>query len=236
MALRKPIEGIFFDLGWTLMKPASGDWILNPLFFEYAGWDVFSRIPKEKVQSLVKKGLAKLDEDHLLYSEEKEYEQFLGFFEDLSAALPELGLTSAQIRNLTEDKVYNDENYVIFEDSEDTLKRLRGRYRLGIISDAWPSIKRVVRNAGLLQYFDTATFSCHQGVCKPHDRMYRDALRQMEVPGERTVFVDDFLHNLKGAARHGIQPVLITAKPDSDSTDEYPIISRISQLPDLLES
>ena len=230
MTLDRPVEGIFFDLGWTLLKPASGDWLLCDLFYEIAGRDVFERIPGHAVREALRRGLAILDEDHLLYTEEKEYGQFIYFFELLSRLVPALGLTRAQIEALAYDKVYNDGNYVIFDDAGPTLERLRGRCRLGVISDTWPSLGRVLKNAGLLGYFDTVTFSCHHGVCKPDGKLYRHALAEMALPPGRCVFVDDFERNLEGAARFGIQPVLITARPDAAPSGRFLGIGRISEL------
>ena len=38
------INGVFFDLGWTLERPASGSWMLTNRFFDYVPRDVFNAI------------------------------------------------------------------------------------------------------------------------------------------------------------------------------------------------
>ena len=48
------------------------------------------------------------------------------------------------------------------------------------------------------------------------------------------MFVDDFIDNLHGARRAGIQPVMITVRPDVSHETEYPKISAISGLLELL--
>ncbi|MBR5961019.1 MAG: HAD-IA family hydrolase, partial [Clostridia bacterium] len=60
------------------------------------------------------------------------------------------------------------------------------------------------------------TYSCELGVFKPDRRMYLDALAKAGVPAEETVFIDDSVINLDGAAELGITPILIAANPASD--------------------
>ena len=61
--------------------------------------------------------------------------------------------------------------------------------------------------------------------------MYLDALSKCGVPAEQTVFVDDRIANLEGAAKVGITPVLITVNPASDVETSY---TKIKELKDLL--
>ena len=46
--------------------------------------------------------------------------------------------------------------------------------------------------------------------------MYLDALQKCGCDAKETVFIDDSLRNLEGAAELGITPVLIAANPASD--------------------
>ena len=56
------------------------------------------------------------------------------------------------------EKVYQARHtYQLFEDSIPTLEALRGKYKLGVISDTWPSIVPVLEEFGLPGYFDTLT-------------------------------------------------------------------------------
>ena len=70
----------------------------------------------------------------------------------------------------------------IFQDALSTLQALRGRYKLGVISDTWPSIRPVLDAFGLTPYFDCFTFSFELGCFKPDRRMYEDALAKMGLP------------------------------------------------------
>ena len=64
--------------------------------------------------------------------------------------------------------------------------------------------------------------------------MYLHALEQMQLPPEQTVFIDDGVENLEGAEKYGRQPVLITAKPNSENSNKYPNINKLSELLELL--
>ncbi len=114
------------------------------------------------------------------------------------------------------------------------MERLRGSYKLGVISDTWPSVETILRHGGIYDYFDTLTFSCFLGTYKPDERMYLDAIKKIGLPPGETVFIDDYEDNLDGAARCGIQPVLITTSPYEKNTGRYPSISRLSEIFDLL--
>lgn len=60
--------------------------------------------------------------------------------------------------------------------------------------------------------------------------MYRDALNKCGVPASDTVFIDDSLQNLEGAAKLGITPILIAANPASDVGSPYLKIHALSEL------
>ncbi len=227
------IRGIFFDLGGTLIYPPSGSWMFSELAYRY--------FPKEKlaepsVRAAMDRASKRLDERHLLHTTDEEYAQFYEYYRAVSEALPELGLTDGDLRTVTEDKVYNKaDNYRLFDSSVETLKAVRGRYRLGIISDTWPSIVPLLEYLDILKYFDCVTFSFELGTFKPDQRMYQDALSKMGLPAENTVFIDDSARNLEGAEKAGINPVLIREMPGIEPVEGIANIDRISGILELLD-
>lgn len=80
------------------------------------------------------------------------------------------------------------------------LKTLSETHKLGSISDTWPSIGAQLEHIGISRYLSFCTFSCFVGVFKPDKRMYLDALNKCGVPAGETVFIDDDVRNLDGAA------------------------------------
>ena len=229
------IKGVFLDLGWTLFRPAHGDWFINKKMLEYAPWQKIQKIPQDKRDAVFAEALAYLDGHHLLRTEAEEMAQFMEFYHIIADGLPELGITEKQAEKMAECKVFDTENYLFFEKARETVLRLREKYRLGVISDTWPSADRILQSGGLADLFDCKTYSCHLGVWKPHEKMYHHALEQMNLPPEETVFVDDAEGNLDGAVACGIRPILIKTNQNIPDSGKYPHINSIAELPALLE-
>ena len=228
----KNIKGIFFDLGGTLIYPPSGNWRFSELAYRYFPKN---RLSEPAVQAAMAEASRGLDENHLLHSTDEEYAQFYEYYRAVSAAMPELGLTDGDLRKVTEDKVYNKaDNFRLFDASIETLQAVRGKYKLGIISDTWPSIVPLLEYLDILKHFDCITFSFELGTFKPDKRMYEDALSKMGLPSESTVFIDDSARNLEGAKGLGINPVLIRAMPGIEPVEGILDIEKISGLLELL--
>ena len=230
MKLRAPVKGIFFDAGWTLFYPTSEDWWFPK---ECIDPHLFCGIPDEKKDASLQKALKYLDDNHLILTEEEEMEQFTTIYSMIASDLPELALTKQNIDALVHAQVSGTYN-CFYDDILSTLKALHGRYKLGVISDNWPSLKSRLKSGGVDIYFDAMTISSYLGTFKPDKRMYLHALEQMKLPPEQTIFIDDGVENLEGAERCGIQPVLITAKPNPEYSEKYPSISKLSELLEIL--
>jgi putative hydrolase of the HAD superfamily len=84
------------------------------------------------------------------------------------------------------------------------FKRRGGR--TAILSNGVPGvINRVRRQRRLQDYFDVVIVSCEVGCTKPDSRIYEVCLGRLGARAEATLFVDDRLENLEGAARLGIK-------------------------------
>lgn len=235
--LSQPVKGIFFDLGWTLVYPPSGDWEFTEPAKKLFNWEVYSSLPRERVAAARKTANDYFPPRHKLSTLEEEYQQMLHYYSIFAGELPELGVTRQDIETVAGEKVYQSRHtFELFEDSIPTLEALKAKgYKLGVISDTWPSILPVLDEFGLPPYFDTLTYSFQVGCFKPDPRMFQDALDKLGLPPQECVFVDDTLKNLEGAAKLGIQAVLITAKPEADTCPPgMASIEKISQLLELL--
>jgi len=231
----KGIKGIFFDIGWTLCYPTSGNWMITKKCLEYADQNILRSIPKSRLESAYEAAMKYLDDNHLLFTEDEEFAQFKIFYNMLSMALPELGLSEHAIEQIAADKVYNDDNYIFYDDVKPALENLSRHYKLGIISDTWPSAMRFLKSADIYDYFDSITFSCNLGVFKPHAKMYEHATQSIGLPPSETVFVDDSLDNLEGANTYGIIPLLIEREnyPHKVTQNKFSKISTLSELLDI---
>lgn len=219
---------IFFDVGYTLDRPASGDWLFTNRFLELAGKRLKLH-SDEEIRDAREAGIRFLNQDHLLTSVEAEYKQFIQFYSIISEKL-QLGLTGEEREAIARDRAYNMKNYIPYPGIREVLETLGKTHKLGVISDTWPSIVPQLEYLGVSQYFSFTTFSCSLGTVKPDKRMYLDALGKAGVPAGETVFIDDSVNNLEGAAALGITPILIAANPASDVDTVYLKIRDLREL------
>ena len=217
---------IFFDVGYTLDKPASGDWMLTGKSLEKAGARMKERGEAEKREAM-EAGLRFLEQNHLVKTVDEKIRQFCRYYSILSDHL-RLGLTGTDCEQIAADRACGMKNYVPYPGITEVMATLCRTHRLGVISDTWPSIERQLEYIGVSRYLSFRTFNCFLGVFKPDRRMYLDALEKSGVNANETVFIDDSARNLRGAAELGITPVLIAAGTDAET--DYPKIHDLREL------
>jgi HAD superfamily hydrolase (TIGR01549 family) len=151
--------------------------------------------------------------------------------------LPDL-LTEVHMGTLREQAVF-------LEHHPGVLERLRGRARLGLVSNFShsPTARALLEEAGLLGHFDAIVISDRVGFRKPRPEIFRAALAELGVAAEETLHVGDSLvADVRGAAALGIRPVWLTRRvPDPErALDAYSgsaphrIVEDLDELPDLL--
>ena len=86
-----------------------------------------------------------------------------------------------------------------YPDAIPVLKALKGRYKLGVISNAYPSMLNALERTGLAPFMDSITISAYVGVGKPHPLIYQAALDSLQVQADESVFVDDLEENVSAA-------------------------------------
>ena len=222
---------IFLDMGNTIDYPASGDWWFTNRFNEIAG-DRMKECSEEQIRRAMEAGVEYLDKNHLIKpgnEEAEEFEQLHVFYSIISDRLG-LKMTEAELEDVARDRAFNMDNYLIFPDAKEVIQTLSKTYRLGIISDTWPSIELQLQKFGIKQYFSFTTYSFELGVFKPDRCMYMDALNKCGCDASETVFIDDGPRNLDGAAACGITPILISAVPGVDYETQYTKIRSLSEL------
>ena len=219
---------IFFDVGYTLDMPASGDWMFTGKFLELAGEKLKQR-PETDILRARSAGLRFLEQNHLIQTVEAEIRNFFDYYSIISDQL-DLGLTEKERHLISRDRACNMENYIPYPGIEEVLNSLSKTHKLGIISDTWPSIEAQLEHIGISQYLSFCTFSCFVGVFKPDQRIYQDALNKCGFQAEDIVFIDDAVRNLDGAAALGITPILIAANPASDVETDYTKIGDLREL------
>lgn len=92
----------------------------------------------------------------------------------------------------------------------DFLRCLRGKLRVGLISNAWTGLRRVIASHGYEDAFDTMIISAEVGVAKPERHIYQLALQKLGLLPAEAVFVDDMPANVEGARTVGMHALQFT--------------------------
>ena len=203
------IKAILFDSGRVLNRSRSGHWFISPRFFEYVSDKKYNAINNKKIKIAFNKAGQYINTQNLIQTKEEEYTHFKKYYEIFSNNLPELELKEEQINCLAADLVCNMDKYIFYDDVLVIIPELKMKYKLAIVSDAWPSLKDVYESKDLYGYFDSFVISSVLGTAKPDEKMYLKALEELMILPEEAVFIDDNLVNCKGAMKLGINGILI---------------------------
>jgi putative hydrolase of the HAD superfamily len=93
------------------------------------------------------------------------------------------------------------------------MRSLRGRFKVGLISNAFSGLRPWIVEKKFADVFDAMIISAEVGIMKPDARIYRIALEKLGVDASESVFLDDFSENVEGAQAVGMQAIHFT-QPD----------------------
>jgi len=94
----------------------------------------------------------------------------------------------------------------IDEEVVSLARKLRSRYKVGMISNATKNLEDILENHhGIINLFDVVINSARVGVAKPDARIYHLAAERLGVPVSACVFTDDLAQNIEGARAAGMQ-------------------------------
>ncbi len=120
------------------------------------------------------------------------------------------------------------------------LERLRGRYRIGLISDTCLTLgcalREVLRADQVFDYFDHLTFSDETGTAKPEMRQFLYTCHMLGAAPEETVHIGDLEEtDIAGARAAGFHAVLLTNGRTVTATQASAVIETIEEFADLID-
>lgn len=90
----------------------------------------------------------------------------------------------------------------------DLLAELSENYRTGILSNAGDQTRSLMEDVfGLDQIVEDIVISAEEGVIKPDPAIYQIALDRLNATAESTLFLDDYLPNVRAAQTLGMTAV-----------------------------
>jgi putative hydrolase of the HAD superfamily len=132
---------------------------------------------------------------------------------------------------------------VLIEGVGETVERLASRYRLGIISDVGYSpgrvLRLVLRDAGLLDHFDSMIFSDEAGRSKPHREVFERTSDALGAAPSEMVHIGDLEHtDIVGAKRAGYRAIRFTGAtpmPEGERTEADHVTEDFAEVPRIIE-
>ena len=121
---------------------------------------------------------------------------------------PELGLHTPQQIEAFRQRYFADEK--INEGVLELIHRLRGQYKLAVLSKAPPRLAGWLADWDILPLFDVVVCSGDEGMAKPDPEIYGVTLARLGVEPEEAVFIDDSLGHVEAARALGIHAIHFT--------------------------
>jgi HAD superfamily hydrolase (TIGR01509 family) len=160
--------------------------------------------------------------DRQLLTVENEIAFWRGYFAELLRTQSVIEQISARADALFD--AYWLKGSVVYPETIPVLDWFAARgYRMGVISDTFPSLRLTLEAVGLDQYFDVFVCSDQVGVMKPEPLIYQTALSLLGVSAKDSLYVDDYDVEADGARALGFTAFHICR--DSQPTKDWDITS-----------
>ena len=235
-----PIKAVLFDMFDTLMMIRKNHEFYSPSLtrmYRYlnkngvnVSFDTFQKAYIKTRDELYAKADANLEEPHFNVRVSETLKS-LGYNYDVSS--PIVAAATAEFCEEFMTFVYLDEN------TENLLRILHGKYKLGIISNfAIPEcVDKLLKTHGLDKLFDAIVVSGAVNKRKPSPEVFERTLKALGVSASETVFVGDTLDaDIEGAKAVGMKAVYIERRIEKvEQVHPDQTIKSLSELPMVLE-
>jgi len=163
-------------------------------------------------------------------------------FDTWNQALNKINIRNEKLaRSLGEEfKRIRGAKHILFPETTGTLDKLKGRYKLGLITNGAPDLQWKKINGGNLQhYFDYIAVSGEHGFAKPDGRLFDIAIKGLKSTATGSIMVGDSLDtDIKGGLVYGLKTIWINrngegidmVKPDYEVTNLSGILKIIPGL------
>jgi putative hydrolase of the HAD superfamily len=231
------VKNIVFDYGYVLAYPRTGNWFIPPKTKEIlAKTDIFrSMLKARRIKEAFQQSRIHLDKNHLLFTEEEEIIQFHNFYKEFLALMGIIRQQEEKAHALAVDTVCNDNKVVFYEDTVSSIRQLKSDYHIYVLSDTWPSLQRVLKNAHILEHLDGLIMSCDYGICKDNIKLFYHATAKLRIEPEESVFIDDSEGNLENAMRAGFLPILMDRR-GRKKVSKFPIAHNMNEVIDIIQT
>ena len=121
---------------------------------------------------------------------------------------PRLGLDSPRKIDNFRRRYHADES--INTGVREIIRKLRGRYKLAVLSNSPPGLGQWLHDWGMLDLFDAVFCSGDEGFTKPDPAAYKTVLIRLGVSPHEAIFIDDTSGHVAAAQKLGIHAIVFT--------------------------
>lgn len=217
------VKYLVLDFGYVLFYPVSGDWFITPKFLELVD---INKIDKEKLKKAV------YSEDYFINRKmttyEEEYEDFKLYY---TAIFEKIGydISEKEIEEIAYNFAYECDKYDIYDGVKEELEMLSKKYTLIMLSDNWPCGNRMLKKAGIYDYFEKIYFSSFYGVRKKDKVFFDYPIKDFNIKSKQAIFVDDNEDLLKIAEEKGFIPKRMN-REKKEMKSNYQIINNLRDI------
>lgn len=201
-----------------LTRPKGDGWWPRPALGEILAREGRELPEPDHADAALAAGMAYLEAHHQVADLAEELAQFARYYEVVLDAM--YGEPLPGIAEELAEATVNEPYHEPFHDTEQGLRRLAGLgVRLGMLSNAWPSLDDDYRRWGLRDVFDVFVISSQVAMMKPQPSIYRLALDRLGVPSDSVVFIDDVPEYVAAAIDVGMHGLVMDRYGTGRGTD-----------------
>jgi HAD superfamily hydrolase (TIGR01549 family) len=229
------IEAICFDLGNTLIEFGPKQMAIQFTVLEKALREMFGACDLARLKAIRDRQIV------APFSNGYKENDMKAITEELIRGIYDVVPEDGQVERLMQTRYECFVQVVEIEDGVlQLLSKLRGRYRLALLSN-YPCSRAIhsgLEKTGLSEMFEATVISGDVGYVKPHAKPFEVMLSQLDLPATACVYIgDNWLADVQGAKRMGMQSVLTTQYMPYETFEpaegDHEPDARISQLDDL---
>lgn len=192
MKNKTEIKGIIFDLGGVIVGS------LGKEFLSYVSLKL--NVSADKVDMLAE---AIQKEEPLLQRGEISTIKFWhNVCDDLNISYPSDEV--AKVLWIEPYKKYVD----VKEDTLKLIQKLKGKYKLAILSNTIKEHSEISKNKGIFNNFNVVLLSYEVGMRKPEKEFFEIAAKKLNLSFNELLFIDDEMRWVEAAQSHGLKTVL----------------------------
>lgn len=220
--LNENIKYIIFDIGGVFLKPTTGHWFITP----YISDILKNKIDMEEFKFSLKNNY-KLVNEISLQTEEEEYAMFYNYYKKALEDINYSEISDELLSQMSKSITYDNNRYTFYNDVKKTLETLSKKYKLVILSDNFPSIKRILKEMDIDKYFKSMIISTFYGYRKKDKILFEILKNDIQYKEGTAIFIDDS-ENLDIAKEYKLIPIRMNRNKNSNS--KYPIINNLTDI------